>query len=372
MSDLSAKFTTLETQLASQATAIQALVDGVEAALDLINAQLDTQTINNAANTRALLAAIGQNSPCMPCPTPPILIPPIGTTPLPIDEDACKRAQAFIAFMNEVFTVLDLASAVGIGFNPAVITDAINQVIAGLSGGDSPDPISFPEAVQLVGDLVSYIATNLLVGDTLLGLFTPLYSDLKAQLYLSGDAAAAQSAYNAVVDATEMDGYRKAVLKDAAYGAAYTYFFDPASDPDLTGFSGDNCLSPTPPGENCVSILSTYPITTDDAQTLNAIVWPNFGTDTLPASVRPPGYPDIVASGDIWYNGSNLNGYWVRGTAHVGGGAASGRAYLVPDGTVYIVFNGSYQQITVDTSYVAVIGETTALFDFEICAELPE
>lgn len=241
MSDLSEKFAELEATITALSETTDSYIDTTEAKLQAIFDELDLILVNNAANTRALLAAIGQNSPCAPCPTPPIVIPPIGTTPLAVNEEACKRAQAFLNFMDQVFTVLDLASSVGIGFNPALITDAVNQVIASLTGADSPDPISFPEAVQLVGDLVSYIATNLLVGHTLVGQFTPLYADLRDALATAGSAGAAKDQYDSIVSGSSLSSEEQAVIIDAAYGAAYTYFFDPDSLPDLAGLDGTLC-----------------------------------------------------------------------------------------------------------------------------------
>lgn len=242
MTTLTEKFSALEAELAILSETTNGYIDTTETKLQAIFDQLDLILVNNAANARALLAAIGQNSPCMPCPTPPIVIPPIGTTPLPINSAACQRSQAFLQFMNGVFTVLDVASSVGIGFNPALITDAFNQVIATLTGVDEPDPISFPEAVQLVGDLVSYIATNLLVGHTLTGIFAPLQPDLRLALFGAGSADEAKAQYDAIVSASDLSTYEKAVLIDAAYGAAYTYFFDPASEPNLAGFDGGACF----------------------------------------------------------------------------------------------------------------------------------
>jgi len=241
MTTLTEKFTTFEEQVAAQAATMGAYVDTVEGKLQAVLDLLDVMNANNAANARAILAAISQNSPCMPCPTPPIVIPPVGTTPLPVNTEACQRAQAFLNFMVEVFTVLDVASSVGIGFNPALITDAIDQVIATLGAADQPDPISFPEAVQLVGDLVSYIASNLLVGNTLVGLFMPLYSDLRDALASAGSADEAKVQYDAIVALAGLGAFEEPVIRDAAYSAAYTYFFDPASTPNLTGISGDVC-----------------------------------------------------------------------------------------------------------------------------------
>jgi len=200
MGNLTTKFAGLEAQLETQHLEVIDNLEAILNRLDAVNVALDIITNNNATNTKLILAAIGQNSPCAPCPTPPIVIPPVDATPHPIDADKCKRVQAFLHTMAEVFTVLDVASSVGIGFNPSLITDAFNQVIATLGNGDETPVISFPEAVQLVGDLVSYVATNILVGGTLNGYFSPLVFDLQDALYSSSTPADAQSAYNGEID----------------------------------------------------------------------------------------------------------------------------------------------------------------------------
>lgn len=267
MTTLSEKFTALQAQLTAEEAAANTDRDLTNTKLQAILDQLDLIIVNNAANARAILAAISQNSPCMPCPTPPIVIPPIGTTPLPVNTEACQRAQAFLNFMSGVFTVLDVASSVGIGFNPALITDAFNQVIATLGGVDEPDPISFPEAVQLVGDLVSYIATNLLVGHTLAGEFAPLYGDLRDALANAGSADAAKVAYDEIIAGADSTDEEKAVLVDAAYTAAYTYFFDPASEPNLTGTDPDAC------GISGCETQSSVPTSIDGGGLIEIVAW---------------------------------------------------------------------------------------------------
>lgn len=301
MTTLTEKFTALEAQLATEAAEADTDRNVTNVKLQAILDQLDLIIVNNAANARAILAAISQNSPCMPCPTPPIVIPPIGTTPLPVNTEACQRAQAFLNFMTGAFTVLDVASSVGIGFNPALITDAFNQVIATLGGVDQPDAISFPEAVQLVGDLVSYIATNLLVGNTLVGEFTPLYGSLRDALANAGSADAAKVAYDAIVSASSSTGEEKAVMIDAAYGAAYTYFFDPASEPNLTGTDPDAC------GITTCEVQSSVPTSIDGSALIEIVAW----TAPFNASSTSGGNSSTQLS---WCT-DNLNGWTITATA---------------------------------------------------------
>jgi len=127
MSDLTGKFEILQEQLEAADAAMQVDLNAIREELGLLNAQIDTLNLNGAANTRALLAALGASSPCMPCPTPALTIPPVDGTVNPINPDKCKRAQAFVHALLEIATTLDAASAFAIPFNPVLITDAMSQ-----------------------------------------------------------------------------------------------------------------------------------------------------------------------------------------------------------------------------------------------------
>jgi hypothetical protein len=254
MSDLTAKFEALEEQLDAADAATQAKLVAINAALDLINTQLDTQTINNAANTRYLLSALGTLNPCTDCEGISITVPPTDTTAVTLDEDLCKRVQAFLHAMQSVYTVLDTMSAFGVGFSTSILTAAFNEVITALANGDTTPLPSFPEAVQIVGDGVSYIADNLFTGHTLVGLFTPLYFDLLRPMYEAGSASAAQAIYNGIIDGTDYSVFEMRLLEHAAYNELYSYYFDPASDPNLAGYDGTLCLVQLADITECVEL----------------------------------------------------------------------------------------------------------------------
>lgn len=310
MSDLTAKFEALESQLTSEHLAQQAALDAMSARLDEFSITFDTMIENNAVNTRLLLAAIGQNSPCMPCPTPPLVIPPLGETVIPVDEEACQRGQAFISFMEQAFTVLDLASSVGIGFTPTLVSDAFAQVIEALTGGgDSPPIISFPEAVSLVGQLINYVVLNLLRGATLSGSFSPLVSDLRDALYTAGSPGGAAAAYNGIVASSSLDSDIKAVLTTAAYNGLYSYFFDPASEPDLSGFDGGLCS--IAPGTCYEREFETCEMSGAGSGTTNAVV-EAFGPFTPATSITSSS--GVVTSDLPQFFAGSLDGWTIEVT----------------------------------------------------------
>jgi hypothetical protein len=241
MADLTAKFTALEELLASQAATTDGFIDTVEEKLQAIFDELDTVIINNAANTKALLAAIGQNSPCAPCPTPSITVPPTGTTTIPIDSDACKRAQAILQMLATVCEALDNLMNLNVSGSWTLLSDVYGQTIDTLGASDTIPLPSFPEAVNIAGDYFSFAASRLFSGETLSGLFAGIRSDLQTAIYSAGSPDAAQSAFGAVIDGSGMSTFGKLMLKAMAYNELWTYFISTTSTPDLTGFSGDAC-----------------------------------------------------------------------------------------------------------------------------------
>lgn len=241
MSDLTAKFGALEGQLASQAAATNAYIDTVEAKLQAIFDELDTVVINNAANARAILQAIAANDPCACGGTPTLVIPPIGTTPISISSDQCKRIQAFLHTMQEIMTVLDVASAFSVGLNFSLVSNSINEVIGAIESGSDLPVISYAEASNLINSLINYIIGNLLVGGTLSSYFSSILFDLRDGMTLATSADSAKSLYDGVVSGSSLPDYVKPVISGAAFRALYSYYFDPGTSPNLTGYDGSLC-----------------------------------------------------------------------------------------------------------------------------------
>jgi len=257
MSDLTAKFTTLEEQLAAQSAATLEALAAINTAFGLLNDQIDTLNLNGAANTRYLLAALAANNPCNDCEAPSLVVPPTDDTSRTQDEELCKRVQAFLHAMQAVYTVLDTMSAFGIGFSTTILTDAFNEVITSLANGDATPLPSFPEAVQIVGDGISYIADNAFVGHTLSSLFSSLVLDMVTPIFNAGSASGAQEVFNTIIDGTSYTTFEKRLLEHAAYNELYSYYFDPASDPNLTGYDGTACFHGIADITECTEYTST-------------------------------------------------------------------------------------------------------------------
>lgn len=345
MTTLTDKFEAFEAQVAADAAATAAALADIQTALDFINAQLDTQTLNNAANTRYLLSALSQNSPCVDCEGASLVVPPTDDTATGQTEELCKRVQAFLHAMNGVYTALDVMSSFGIGFSTTLLTNALNEVITALSNSDATPLPSFPEAAQIVGDGVSYVASNLLVGHTLIGLFTPLYFDLLKPMFVAGNAAAAQSVYNGVIEGTDYGIFERRLLEHAAYNSLYSYYFDPTSTPNLAGYDGSICFTAIPDITECTDFTSTD------------YVIPGVGTFQAVQSPPMSGTYPWAMTGDIY-------GFSIEMVVGESGGDHSA-VYSIYGGVEHLLFNigiGSGAQTVAEHTTVFSIRTHTSEF----------
>jgi len=263
MSDLSTKFAELETLLAGQAVTMGAYVDTVEAKLQSVLDNLDTIIINNAVNAKYLAAAILAADQCQTCPPPSTVVPPVETTPGAIDEDRCKRAQAFLQTMSAIFAALQGIIDFDVPATTSIVSAAYDTVISGIVAGDTVPLPSFAETVNVAGDTLSFAASRLFSGENISELFAGLLLDLRDAIYFTTDPTSAKSSYDAIVTGSSASATAKLLLSAAAYNALYSYYFDPASTPDLTGFDGSVCSGGLGDITAC-TIFSSEPFTTTD------------------------------------------------------------------------------------------------------------
>lgn len=362
MSNLTDKFVEFEAQVTAHQAETQTDLNAIREQLGEFSTTLDIMIANAATNTRYLLAAIGSNSPCAPCPTPPLVVPPTNPDGTPISSDLCKRVQAFLHAMTQVYTVLDTVSAFSIPFSPSLITDAISQVITALGNGDETPLPSFPEAVQIGGAGINYAAGNFLEGGTLVGRFAPLVFDLRDAMYNGGSAAGAQSAFNAVINGASYPIYVSEFMVAGAYNELFSYYFDPSSDPNLTGYDGGACVAA--PG-SCWELVAV-PWTRDEGGSSGWGIVDNFGTfvqsNPVGSASGPFNFtPAIFAQG-------NLEGWTME--------VLSGSAYVNYkagniDSTFAFFSQGPFVpadgiQTVVGTGTFAILG--TAAFTVRMCS----
>lgn len=306
MTTLTDKFGSFEEQIASEHTAIMDALTSLAASIDAVATNTDLALVNGAVNTRALLAALGQTGACFPCPTPSIVVPPVSTTGTPIDDDHCKRAQWLVATIGSLLSNIDTLQSYNVVATFSVLNDAITEIIGAIAAGDTIPLPSFPEVVQLVGTYFNMVAARAFSGETIMAQYGPLQSSLISAVYGAADAAAAKTAYDAVIDGSSGSGAFKQIAKAVAYNALFTYALDPATMPDLSAFDGGVC---TIPSGTCYT-LTLVPMTLSNG-THDVGVDVAFGpfnpTDTI-----IQGSGAVTSVPPIFFNGS-LDG-WVYET----------------------------------------------------------
>lgn len=318
MSDLTAKFAALEEQLAAQAATTDGLIDTVEEKLLALFNEMDTMLINNAANTKAILQALAANSPCNPCPTPSLDVPPVDTSDHALSGVKCQRAQAFVHALLEIATVTDAISAFSVPFAPQLIIDSVDAVITAIGNGDPTPSMSWSEASNFVSQAIVWAAGNFFVGGNLTSMISALAFDIRDATYLASSPADAKVAYEGVIDGADVPSYAKGLLKALAWNDLYTFYFDPLSSVNTTGFSATACAAVLP--TECTFISS---------------VLLNIGDGDRQVVELPSTYVGFSAAN---FNGSPI----VRVFAEAHPGATIGSTPIVLDSTWIYVVRGTY------------------------------
>jgi hypothetical protein len=354
MSDLTAKFTTLEGQLAAQAEVMQGYVDQVEELLDLVNTALNTLNDNGATNTRYLLDALSKQDPCATCPPPSILIPPIDGTVVPPTTTTCKKAQAFLAYMNSAMVMLDLVSGLGTGTFPSLLLSAYQEVIDSSAAYAGVPLISFSEGVTLIGKLINYGILNIGRGDTLQAQFATVSGGLLPLLYAATSATEAKSIYHAYIDGLGLPSDELAVMNAGAYDGLFDWFFSPAGTPDLTPYSGDVCGAGLAGITSCVDVTAALKFD-GDGYRYHLLAPPTVGEDA-------------ETVGDFFgFSFEEIDGTSGKATRVVyrpaGGGARAFATNLFVDNPSYTF---AFHTSTIDM-YTDVDGPGTKIFTVRVC-----
>lgn len=242
--DLSSKFSTLEAEITSIGDEAHLQRVTIEGTLEDIQTELSSIHSDMLLMKKALIAAMGQNDPCATCPPPSLITPVTSPTAHPINADHCKRAQAFIHAISQLSAVLGGAADSSVTWSPSLVISGINEVITTLiTGGTVPLP-SFTEAIEIGGELITYGVENLFRHDSLQAQFDSISSGLLAPLFAAGSPAAAQTAYASFISSSALPADEATLLEGLGFNALVSYYFDPASTPDLTGYDGSLCGLP--------------------------------------------------------------------------------------------------------------------------------
>jgi len=246
MTNLTDKITTVTDQMSEDTSTIATILANMNDTLGLLNTALDTLNNNQATNTKYLLAAIGANSPCAPCPTPSLEVPPLDSTPVEPTDEQCQRAQALVHALQALAAKFDVLNNFGVGFNPTVALAGIQEVLDGI-GEVSPIPApSWSEVANIVSWSLAYATANFTVGVSLSEYLSPLVFTLRDAFFNCSSAAEAQSALDTALAGASVPYGAKQLLRALLYNDLCNYYLDPGSSPTLSGFDGTVCSEVLP------------------------------------------------------------------------------------------------------------------------------
>ena len=297
MSDLTAKFSALESQINDDANEAQSQRASIEATLEGIDATLSNIEADLLLMKYQLLASLSQSDPCATCPPPSIVIPLTSGTTHPVDSDHCKRVQALIHALSAISEVIGAATDSGLFWTPSIIISGITEVITTLiTGGSVPLP-SLPEAAGLASGAIAYGVNNIVRGDGLQAQFDSVSPGLLSPLYSAVSPSAAQVTYASYLSTSGLPSDEITLLSRLGYNDLFSYYLDPSSSPDLSGYDGTICAF----AGGCIDIIAET-VNYADASDVYSIVW---GDPFSASSDNGSGY---TADATVWCL-TSLTGY---------------------------------------------------------------
>lgn len=295
MSDLTAKFETLEGQLTAADFIRAGVLDAMYLKLLDLETGLTTIQENNATNTRLLLNAIQANSPCETCPDVPLIGTPPSDATTAQDDEYCQRVQAFLEFINLCCNYADAVGTSSGVFTPGYITSIVGEIRTTMADASIPVP-GWIDTLVLAADGVNYVVSRALLGGSTHDMFDPIREELLVAMYAGGSVSTSADSYYAGIDAADGLAAARPLLKGFGYGDVMNYFLDPASTPYLTPYDGGICSE-----AECVEVTSTLTGFASDGNG-EAIVWPS---PIVATNHTPAGY---TTTQDVWAT-TNLIGW---------------------------------------------------------------
>lgn len=334
MTDLSAKFATLEAQLTTQHTAVITALNSANSSLSMLVTTLDIINENASANTQAILAAIAANGACSPCAAPPLTgTPPISTVG-PINADKCRRVQGLLHTIGLYTGYADAPGIVTSAFTPAFFTAVVGEVRTSSSDTGIPVP-AWIDTLLIASDGVNYLINKALLGGSISSEFAGLLATLQAELFAASSPSAAKTAYDSTIDGASISAWSKPLLKALGYSDLFNYYLDTGSSPAVSGYDGSLCGLPS----GCLEFGASDWVTVSTEDGPKTIPdWSIYGI----AVASNPGHDNAVWVNSTWGEWSwTVTGGTVYhemiGVGGTGGTSASG-AFPAHSGSVQITF----------------------------------
>jgi len=393
MTDLEAKFTAVETQLAGQHTEIMAALASIGAALgappttptatmdDLLEAiqmtnsilttmlttsnshllaifnTLDTMNNNASLNSQRILNTLLQTS--CPCDTTvPLLPPPLGTTPISAESLAhCQRVQYFI----DLFAGWAIDVGRYVGEMGSISSFQIDNLLAihvgdvGITTGQIADPMPTAVRDNIVGQITSAVSASG-AESVNTGLFMAMTNPdnldgMRQALYGEDNADAGRAALDDMLDSlVGMEDPYTSMIRTMFYSAWLNDIYGDVPIVDASAYDGTLC-DPDPEETGC----HTYPYVFSPSNYAYII----FGTELHPGTDEMwmvgdyQGYTFTILSQSAWaeiavVGQDSTNPFLEFGILH-----NTGDSIVIPVATTLLRFTSRYNN-TVESGTVEV------------------
>jgi hypothetical protein len=356
MSDLTGKFTALETQLTTQHGEIMDVLNTIAYALgappttpsinladvvaaisttnDLLTDIFNTvDSINNNAslNAQRLLTLLLQTA--CPCDDTPLLPPPLDTLPIDLEDEAkCQRIQYFL----DLFSSWVILCTVYLNDNGSISSFQVNNLLSGvmLSVGISSSELNaIPTSIR--DSLTTALNTNgtpSAINASIFDVITngTVLADMRQALYAQDNAA---DGSNAAKDAIDMTGGPYAnIISTMFYSGWPNVMYGTEPEVDASGYDGSIC-APEPTvivTESCSDSINGVQGGSYDSGNISMVGWTHV---RLGVAGGGGGIVTFYADGDSKFvlnvNSDGADNYWV-------GTATNVRVIVASSLTVYV------------------------------------
>lgn len=358
--------------LATGNTTSAAILADMNIGLGSINQLLDTLNSNGSTNAQLLYSAILQTA-CKCDTDAPLLAPPLIIDPTPLAEDEkCARIQFFLSIFGAMVDNIANFGGAGATITGATLGELLFAAItAATAEGAVLGALAGPPGI-VVGAIVGIIAAIVgTLGAAYLFQLSqqwhqdPLPAQLLAAMYAADTAEEGYNAFASVIDASNVLNLPfKPLILALAWSGFFNDVYSDTPELDTSGFDSTICapddseivmVVPTVGCRSAQSVLGTM----GDSTTLQTIDWsPGSTSNMVDVSLTQ------TSDKRVW-GLTDLFGLWVYSVPDC-------HAYLDATGFPNMAITSTPQQIPVHTNnrYSFVTGSTP--FVLVICVDEPE
>lgn len=292
LEDISGQLATISTDIAAIKTANDTFYSALADSFALLNTNIETILNNNSANTQALISAIYSTS-CA-CPVPSAVLPlPIDVTPTSLEDEAkCRRIQFYLSvFGNWLTKIANYGSAAGfitgdtLGalLGLAVAEAGIVATGAEVGAAAGPPGLVVGAVIGLISGAIFTLGGSVLIDYANQFNDPVLRNDMVMAMFAATNADEGYTAFKTTLLAN-MSTIPAEIIYTLWWTAWSNDVYSGSPVVDDSAFDGSICA---PPLEGCFTLsteLVTANIGTGDETTVGAIVWPD---EFSPTNIAP-------------------------------------------------------------------------------------